>query len=61
MFKSIRVTEGLQLQLRLEAENAFNHPNLGAGGTFIESAGFLNPAETQAAPRRLAAGLRLMF
>lgn len=60
-FKNIRLSERIQLQLRLEAENAFNHPNLGIGGTVVDLAGFLNPTETQAAPRRLAAGIRLMF
>ena len=62
LFKNLRLTERFTLQLRLEAENAFNHPNLGIGvGTIADLAGFLNPTETQAAPRRLAAGLRIMF
>jgi hypothetical protein len=61
LFKNVRLTERFTLQLRLEAENAFNHPNLGIGGTVVDLAGFLNPTETQAAPRRLVAGLRVMF
>jgi hypothetical protein len=51
----------VRLQLRLEADNSLNHPNLGAGGTLADLSGFLNPAETPAAPRRMAAGLRLFF
>jgi hypothetical protein len=61
MFKTVRFAERVQLQLRLEAENAFNHPNLGIGGTIADLLGFLNPTETQAAPRRMAAGMRLLF
>jgi hypothetical protein len=29
LFKTVHLTERFTLQLRLEAENAFNHPNLG--------------------------------
>ncbi|MGH9632129.1 MAG: hypothetical protein ACRD7E_27810, partial [Bryobacteraceae bacterium] len=61
LFKNIRVTERVTFQLRIEAENAFNHPNPGIGGTFADLPGFVNPTETQAAPRRVAAGLRLLF
>jgi hypothetical protein len=62
IFKNIRFSERFQLQLRLEAENAFNHPNYpGIGTTVADLFGFLNPTETQAAPRRLAAGMRLFF
>lgn len=61
LFKNVRLTERATLQLRMEAENAFNHPNLGIGGTLTNLLGFLNPSETQAAPRRVAAGLRILF
>jgi hypothetical protein len=61
LFKNARITERVTLQLRLEAENAFNHPNLGIGGTLVDVPVFLNPTETQAAPRRVAVGMRLLF
>ena len=61
LFKNVRLGERLTFQMRVEAENAFNHPNLGIGGVFADLPGFLNPTETQAAPRRLAAGLRILF
>jgi hypothetical protein len=61
LFKNLRISERITLQLRLEAENAFNHPNLGIGVPFVDVPGALNPTETQAVPRRVAAGLRLLF
>jgi hypothetical protein len=61
LFKKVRISERIVLQLRLEAENAFNHPNLGVGATVADVAGFLNPTETAGAPRRLAMGVRLLF
>jgi hypothetical protein len=61
IFRSVPLSERVTLQLRLEAENAFNHPNLGIGGSIVNLPGFLNPAETHASPRRLAAGLRLVL
>jgi hypothetical protein len=39
LFKNVRITERTTLQLRIEAENAFNHPNLGIGGALADSAG----------------------
>jgi hypothetical protein len=61
LFKNMRLTERATLQLRLEAENALNHPNLGIGVTLVDVPVFLNPTETQAAPRRVAVGMRLLF
>jgi hypothetical protein len=61
LFKNMLLTERATLQLRLEAENAFNHPNLGIGGTLVDVTVFLNPTETPAAPRRVAVGMRLLF
>jgi hypothetical protein len=61
LFKNIQINERFTFQLRLEAENAYNHPNLGIGVPFVDVPGSLNPTETAAAPRRVAAGLRLFF
>jgi hypothetical protein len=62
VFKSVRLAERVQVQFRLEAENVFNHPNFPTiGATIADVPGFLNPTETQAAPRRLAAGVRVFF
>jgi hypothetical protein len=61
LFKNLRISERITLQLRLEAENTFNHPNLGIGVPLVDVPGALNPTETQAVPRRVAAGMRLLF
>ena len=61
LFKNFTLGGTRRLQFRAEAFNFINHPNLGIGGTVVDLAGFLNPTETLAAPRRLAAGVRIMF
>jgi hypothetical protein len=38
VFKNIRIRENTRLQLRLEAFNAFNHPNGGLPNIFVEGA-----------------------
>ena len=39
LFKTISMPRGSQLQLRIEALNAFNHPNMGNPGADISNAG----------------------
>jgi hypothetical protein len=61
LYKDFNVNERVSLQLRFESTNSFNHPNLGPGDIYIELSGFWNPTETEAEPRRFAAGLRIRF
>jgi hypothetical protein len=61
LYKNFRAGERVTLQLRFESTNSLNHPNLGPGEVFIEQRGFLNPSETEAEPRRIAVGLRIVF
>jgi hypothetical protein len=61
LYKNFQASERVTVQLRFESTNSFNHPNLGPGAVFIEQPGFLNPSETEAEPRRIAVGLRILF
>jgi hypothetical protein len=53
----------MQVQVRLESQNAFNHPvfNLGASDLNIQSAtfGYMNSVISQ--PRNMQFGARFMF
>lgn len=60
LLKNIAFTERTKLQLRLEAINAFNHPNFGLPGDVFGAPGFgiINTADPG---RRLQLGARFVF
>ncbi|MDQ3254060.1 MAG: TonB-dependent receptor [Acidobacteriota bacterium] len=60
LLKNITITEDKRLQLRLEAINAFNHPNFGLPGDVLGAPGFgiINTADPG---RRLQLGVRFVF
>ena len=60
LLKNIAFSEGRRLQLRLEAINAFNHPNFGLPGDVFgaPSFGIVNSADPG---RRLQLGVRFVF
>ncbi len=55
IFKNFPIWEQVALQFRLEAFNAFNHPNLGNPNTNIQSAsfGYITAANTSFGARTL--------
>jgi hypothetical protein len=63
VMKNFRFKERMQVQVRLESQNAFNHPvfNLGASDLNIQSAtfGYMNSVISQ--PRNMQFGARFMF
>jgi hypothetical protein len=63
LFRTFPLTEALNLQLRLEALNAFNHPNYANPNANISdpsTCGFI-PATTGVAPRPMRLAARLSF
>jgi hypothetical protein len=67
MYKDFKLNMGeraLTFQFRAEATNAFNHPAYGVPNLFIDSGTtttFLNPTETEVAPRVFRLGMRINF
>ena len=63
LFKNVRVSErGHRLQLRLEAFNVLNHPNLGTLNVDPRSATFGRVTTKDATlPRALQLGMKFMF
>jgi hypothetical protein len=63
IMKNFRFKERMQVQVRLESQNAFNHPvfNLGGNDLNIQSAtfGYMNSVISQ--PRNMQFGARFMF
>jgi hypothetical protein len=63
LMKNFRFTEACFLQVRFEAQNAFNHPvfNLGGNDLNIQSAtfGYMNSVISQ--PRNIQFGARFVF
>ncbi|MDQ3257343.1 MAG: hypothetical protein M3R15_26230, partial [Acidobacteriota bacterium] len=60
LLKNIAVAEGKRLQLRLEAFNAFNHPNFGLPGSTFGAPGF-GVINSAGPGRRLQLGARFVF
>jgi hypothetical protein len=61
VFKNTKVTERLNVQLRVEAFNAFNRVQFGVPNTSINSTAFGVISSQQNLPRNLQLGLRLLF
>jgi hypothetical protein len=63
LFKTIPLTRGSQLQLRMEALNAFNHPNFGNPGADISNAGTFGFITNTigVGERNIRFGIRLSF
>jgi hypothetical protein len=62
VFKNVRITEKVRLQLRLEAFNAFNHPNGGgAPDIFIEDTTFNDVGEITYNRRIVQIGAKIIF
>jgi hypothetical protein len=60
-FARSRVHEGMVLELRLEAENAFNHPVFGTPNTAVDDTNFGTSSCTTVGPRQAQIGLKLSF
>ena len=61
VFKNTKVTERLNVQLRVEAFNAFNRVQFGVPNTSINSTAFGVISNQQNLPRNLQLALRLLF
>ena len=61
VFKNTKVTEAFNVQLRVEAFNAFNRVQFGVPNTSINSTAFGVISSQQNLPRNLQLGLRLLF
>ena len=61
IYKNFAVTEKLRLQIRGEATNAFNHPNFSVPNLYVDSPNFLNATSTEAAPRVIRLGAKIVF
>ena len=60
LMKRTRLREGLDLQLRAEAFNLFNHPNFNLPDNFLGSATF-GRILSAGSPRHIQFGLKLLF
>jgi hypothetical protein len=61
LFKNVAMGQRASLQLRLEAFNAFNHPNLANPDANIRSPNFGRITNIRGAPRNLQFGVRVAF
>jgi hypothetical protein len=61
IYKNFAVLEKLQLQIRAESTNAFNHVNYGVPTLGVDTSTFLNPTFTTATPRIIRLGARIIF
>ncbi len=68
VIKAFKFSERVNLQARLDMLNAFNHPNFGSVGPFVDEAGviapgsgFANPTLFGSGPRVMKAGLQITF
>jgi hypothetical protein len=56
-----KVREGVRLELRLEAENALNHPVFGTPNTSVDDPDFGVISYTSNGPRQVQLGAKLTF
>jgi hypothetical protein len=61
VFKNFRVREGLQVQFRAEALNAFNTPSFSGPNTSVTSSSFGIISSQANAPRQIQFGLKVLF
>jgi outer membrane receptor protein involved in Fe transport len=62
--KDFAITEGVRIQIRGEATNAFNHPTFGIPNVNVDVATattFLNPVSTEVKPRIIRLGFKIIF
>jgi hypothetical protein len=55
------IREGMRLELRLEAENALNHPVFGTPNTGVDDPNFGNITYTSNGPRQVQLGVKVVF
>jgi len=60
-FSLAPVREGMQLELRLEAENALNHPVFGTPDTAVDDPNFGVISYTSNSPRQVQLGVKVIF
>ena len=60
-FSLAKVHEGMRFELRLEAQNAFNHPVFGTPNTSVDDPNFGIISYTSNSPRQVQLGVKLMF
>ena len=60
LIRQFRLNEGMQMEVRAESFNTFNHPNFGAPGTVFGSAAF-GTITSEVQPRQLQVGARFTF
>ena len=60
-FSLSRVHEGMKLELRLEAENALNHPVFGTPDTSVDDPNFGVISYTANSPRQVQLGVKVVF
>jgi outer membrane receptor protein involved in Fe transport len=64
IYKNFAIREGLKLQFRGEATNAFNHPTFNVPNLYSDvstATTFLNPTSTEVTPRVIRLGLKIIF
>jgi hypothetical protein len=60
-FSMARVREGMKVEFRLEAQNAFNHPVFGAPNTSVDDDSFGTITYTSNGPREIQLALKVYF
>jgi Carboxypeptidase regulatory-like domain len=64
VYKNFSIREGLHLQIRGEATNAFNHPTFNVPNLNVDvstATTFLNPTSTEVTPRVIRLGAKIIF
>lgn len=60
-FSLSKIHEGMKFELRLEAQNAFNHPVFGTPGTSLDDSQFGIITYTSNSPRQVQLGMKITF
>ena len=60
-FSLSSIHEGMNFELRLEAQNAFNHPVFGTPDTSVDDPNFGIISYTSNSPRQVQLGLKVTF